>query len=201
MTPNFLAMHLLPDTQKCGSRMCLECRERFPRHRVQRKPLVSFPDMHHDMCVTHAPWCMPGSLTPLLLCSLCANTRIHEGLGPYLFVCTLHYLIIIILQTYLDALDSVGLRLSHLSQLSFMQYMGRCVFGLPISFAMILRICVLCIKGILRNINYSVCRKRLRLIYSCANKFTKLAIKIWSLRIIARKKSSQRLRNIKVQSI
>ena len=30
-----------------------ECRERFPRHRLQRKPLVSDPGMHHDTCVMH----------------------------------------------------------------------------------------------------------------------------------------------------
>ena len=24
---------------------------------------VSDPDMHHSTCVTHVPWCMPGSLT------------------------------------------------------------------------------------------------------------------------------------------
>ena len=35
----------------------------FPRHRLQRKPLVSNPDMHHGTCVTHVPWCMSGSLT------------------------------------------------------------------------------------------------------------------------------------------
>ena len=40
-----------------------ECRERFPRHSLQRKPLVSDPDMHHGTCVTHVPWCMQGSLT------------------------------------------------------------------------------------------------------------------------------------------
>ena len=40
-----------------------ECRERFPRHRLHRKPLVSDPNMHHDTCVTHVPWCMSGSLT------------------------------------------------------------------------------------------------------------------------------------------
>ena len=40
-----------------------ECRERFPRHRLQRKPLVSDPDMHHGTCVTHVPWCMSGSPT------------------------------------------------------------------------------------------------------------------------------------------
>ena len=33
-----------------------EYRERFPRHRLQRKPLVS----DHGTCVTHVPWCMSG---------------------------------------------------------------------------------------------------------------------------------------------
>ena len=40
-----------------------ECRGRFPRHRLKRKPLVSDPGMHHGTCVTHVPWCMSGSLT------------------------------------------------------------------------------------------------------------------------------------------
>ena len=26
-------------------------------------PQFSYPDMHHGTCVTHVPWCMPGSLT------------------------------------------------------------------------------------------------------------------------------------------
>ena len=26
-------------------------------------PRVNDPDMHHGTCVTHVPWCMPGSLT------------------------------------------------------------------------------------------------------------------------------------------
>ena len=26
-------------------------------------PRVGDPDMHHGTCVTHVPWCMPGSLT------------------------------------------------------------------------------------------------------------------------------------------
>ena len=39
-----------------------ECRGRFPRHRLQRKPLISDPGMHHGTCVTHMPWCMSGSL-------------------------------------------------------------------------------------------------------------------------------------------
>ena len=33
----------------------------FPRHRFQRKPLVSDPGMHRGTCVTHVPWCMLGS--------------------------------------------------------------------------------------------------------------------------------------------
>ena len=35
----------------------------FPHHRLQRKPLVSDPVMHHGTCVMHVPWCMSGSLT------------------------------------------------------------------------------------------------------------------------------------------
>ena len=35
----------------------------FPRRRLQRKPLVSDPGMHHGTCVTQVPWCMSGSLT------------------------------------------------------------------------------------------------------------------------------------------
>ena len=31
---------------------------------------VSDPDMHYDTCVTHVPWCMPGSLTSGFLWSL-----------------------------------------------------------------------------------------------------------------------------------
>ena len=57
------SMGLLPDTQNCGLRMRWEYRERFPRHRIRGKPLVSDHGMHHGTCVTHVPWCMSGSLT------------------------------------------------------------------------------------------------------------------------------------------
>ena len=56
-------MSLLPDTWNCGLRMRRECRERFPRHRLRRKSLVSDPGMHHGTYVPHVPWCMSGSLT------------------------------------------------------------------------------------------------------------------------------------------
>ena len=32
-------------------------------------PRVRYPDMHHGTCVTHVPWCMPGSLTSSFLWS------------------------------------------------------------------------------------------------------------------------------------
>ena len=38
-----------------------ECRERFPRHRLQRKQLVSDLGMHRGTCVTLVPRCMSGS--------------------------------------------------------------------------------------------------------------------------------------------
>ena len=57
------SMGLLPNTQNCGLRMRRECRERVLRHRFQRKPLDSDPDMHHGTCVKHVPWCTSGSLT------------------------------------------------------------------------------------------------------------------------------------------
>ena len=40
-----------------------ECRDRFPDHRLQRKPPFSDPGPHHSTCIKHLPWCMPGSLT------------------------------------------------------------------------------------------------------------------------------------------
>ena len=44
-------MGLLPDMQNCGLRMRRKFREPFPRHWLQRKPLVNDPGMHH---VRHA---------------------------------------------------------------------------------------------------------------------------------------------------
>ena len=56
------SMDLLPDTYNWALRMRWECRERFPRHRLQRKPIVSDPAMHHGTCVIHVPWCMSVKL-------------------------------------------------------------------------------------------------------------------------------------------
>ena len=62
-TINTSNMDLLQDTSNCTLRMRRECRERFPHHRLQKKPLVSDHDMHHGTCATHVPWCMLGLLT------------------------------------------------------------------------------------------------------------------------------------------
>ena len=56
-------MGLLPDTHNCELRMHRVCRKRFSHHRLQRKPIVSYPGMHHGTCVTHVLCCMSGSLT------------------------------------------------------------------------------------------------------------------------------------------
>ena len=62
-------MGLLPDTQNCSLRMHRECQERYP-------PLpVNDPNMHHGTCVTHVPWCMPGSLTSGFLWSRLRGKR------------------------------------------------------------------------------------------------------------------------------
>ena len=69
-------MDLLPDTLNCALCMRRECRERFPRHLHQRKPLVSDPGMHHGTCATHVPWCLSGSLS----CGGGENFRAIPGL-------------------------------------------------------------------------------------------------------------------------
>ena len=51
------SMGFLPDTQNCGAHA-----PRMPGT-FSPSPQVSDPDMHHGTCVTHVPWCMPGSLT------------------------------------------------------------------------------------------------------------------------------------------
>ena len=72
----------------------------------------------------------------------------------YTVICTIHYLIIIIMQTCLKLLNCLNaskiypvsrmcLRLGKFSQLSLMQYIGLCGLSLPISLMMIVRIHVL----------------------------------------------------------
>ena len=94
-------MGLLPDTQNCGLHMRQEGRERFPCHRLQRKPLVSDPDMHHGTCVTHVPWCMSGSLTrgggenvPDIPGACATRNFTYLARGPWFVACSIpgHYM-------------------------------------------------------------------------------------------------------------
>ena len=64
----------------------------FPHRRLQRKPLVSDPAMHHDTCVTHVPWCMSRSLSPgggenvPGIPGACATRNVsYLARGPWLF--------------------------------------------------------------------------------------------------------------------
>ena len=52
----------LPDAKNCGLRMRREFQESFPRHWLQRKPIVSDPGLHHGTWVTHVPWRMSVSI-------------------------------------------------------------------------------------------------------------------------------------------
>ena len=50
-------------------------------------PWVSDPDMHHDTCVTHVPWCMPGSLTSGFLWSWWRGKRCrHPRRNPQFYL-------------------------------------------------------------------------------------------------------------------
>ena len=89
-----------------------------------------------------------GILFSLLLCSLWWVQIVGYVLTcrSCSFVCTLHHLIIVIEPIWRHwtykmpvrfILSSVWVRLSMFSQLSIIQYMGLCVFSLPISLVMI----------------------------------------------------------------
>ena len=99
-----------------------------------------------------------GNLFSLVLCSLWWVQIVGYVLAcrSYSFVCTLRHLIIITVQTLSEYtefikmpvrynLSSVWARLSIFSQLSIIQYVGLCVFNLPISFVMIERIYIHCL--------------------------------------------------------
>ena len=105
-----------------------------------------------------------GDLFSLVLCSLwsSANSWIRFGL-QIVFVCLYitpshyHHCANFIWRhwTYKMPvrynLSSVWVRLSIFSQLSNLQYVGLCVFSLPISFAMIERIYILCLIIIIKS--------------------------------------------------
>ena len=98
-----------------------------------------------------------GNLFSSLLCSLWWVQMVGYVLawGSYSFICTLHHLIIIIVQTYLKTLNlwmpvryvlpSVWVRHNIFSQLSIIQHVWLCAFSLPISLVMIEKLYILCL--------------------------------------------------------
>ena len=78
-----------------------ECRERFPRNRLQRKPLFSDSGMHRGTCGTHVPWYMSGSLThgsgenvPCIPGECATRNFTYMTRGPWLPCCQISKVII-----------------------------------------------------------------------------------------------------------
>ena len=56
------------------------------------------------------------------------------------------------------SVSSLGLRSSKFCQLSFMQYMGRCIFSLHIYLVVIVRICIIYLFVIIKSEVWPICR-------------------------------------------
>ena len=54
---------------------------------VSPPPRISDPDMHRGTCVTHEPWCMPGSLTSVFLWSRWLGKHCRRMRNPQFYVC------------------------------------------------------------------------------------------------------------------
>ena len=69
MTIGFLCITCFLFVVDCGTWASCQIRKIAGAHApgmpgtFSPSPQVSDPDMHHGTCVTHVPWCMPGSLT------------------------------------------------------------------------------------------------------------------------------------------
>ena len=107
--------------------------------------------LHHSLSLIAYTFRENRGLVWLLLCRLWWVQIFGYALAcrSCSFACTLHHLNIIIVQTYLRTLNLWNacqiyfvecVRLNIFSQLSIIQYMGLCVFSLPIPFVMIERI-------------------------------------------------------------
>ena len=105
----------------------------------------------------------------LLLCSLmmCTNNQVHYG--PMVTFACLHFTLshyhhhagiyegVELVKWWLDTFCQVCLRLNQFSQLSFMRYMGLCVFSIPISLMIVVRICVLYLVIIIKSELWLIC--------------------------------------------
>ena len=61
--PAVTACSILPAWASCQIRKIAGAHAPGMPETFSPSPQVSDPDMHHGTCVTHVPWCMPGSLT------------------------------------------------------------------------------------------------------------------------------------------
>ena len=86
-------------------------------------PRVSDPDMHHGTCVTHVPWCMPGSLTSFLWNRRWGETFpafpahaqprdfTYLARGPWCLFCSISIVILSVIPvTYIALMCGVGWR-------------------------------------------------------------------------------------------
>ena len=76
-------MGQLPDTQNCGLHMHRECRELFPRHRLQKESLVSDPGMHHGTCVTRSLTRGGGENVPSIAGACATRNFAYLSRDPY----------------------------------------------------------------------------------------------------------------------
>ena len=86
-TPWVWASYQIYKIAGCVQCMRQECQERFLRHQLQAKPLVSDPSIHHGTCVMHVPLCMSESptcgggenATVNGVCAICNFTYLVRG--------------------------------------------------------------------------------------------------------------------------
>ena len=125
--------------------------------KYQSYPLLSYFSVAVCLrCLLHLFLSLTASGKPMFSLSLCSSWWVQIvgyvlACRSYSVVCTWHDLIFIIGKTYRKILktykmpvryilSSVWVRLNIFSQLSVIQYMGLCVFSLPISLVMMERI-------------------------------------------------------------
>ena len=100
---------------------------------------------HYHHCANLSEYIELIKCLSAIFCRVCVGYIL--AWRSHSFICTLHHLIIIIVQTYLKILTACQLylvecvsKISAFSQLSILQYVGLCVFSLPIYPVMIGRI-------------------------------------------------------------
>ena len=123
--------------------------DRLPDTQKFRQLCVSNPDMHHGTWVTHMPCCMPGSLTIGFLWSRWRGNRSQHSRH----MCNQQFHV----SGKRPIRRSCGYPWNKLNQLFFMPYIRLCVFSLPISLMMIVRIHALYLIIIIKSEVWPIC--------------------------------------------